>query len=160
MSARIRELTPRAGGGVSVLELEGAGALELLAQQLHTTLAPGQLSLVRLALGGEELDEALVWCESPSRVELHLHGSPPLVRRVESELIRAGFAGHGTREVLRSLEERALDALAAAKAPAAARMLLDQAEGALRAELEHCRGLGGAALRERLELLALRARRA
>ncbi len=161
MSARIRELTARGSGGVSVLELAGEGTLELLARQLgNVALAPGAISLVRLVLGGEELDEALVWCESASRVELHLHGSPPLVTKVESELIRAGFEGSNARAGVQTLEERACDQLPHARAPAAARMLLDQAEGALRTELESCRRLHGPELRARLELLCIRARRA
>ncbi|HUR29717.1 MAG TPA: GTPase [Planctomycetota bacterium] len=160
MSARLRELTPHGSGGVSVLELEGERALELLALALRdVALVPGKLALVRLALGGEELDEALVWCESASRVELHLHGSVPLVERVTEELARAGFERWNATG-LRTLEERALDALAHARAPAAARMLLDQGEGALRAELAACARLRGPALGERLELLRLRARRA
>ena len=146
---------------MSVLELVGEGALEMLARQLrNAALAPGKLALVRLTLGGEELDEALVWCESAARVEVHLHASPPLVARVESELIGAGFERFDAIGATRSLEERAFEQLAHARAPAAARMLLDQAEGALRRELKHCARLRGVELEARIELLRLRARRA
>lgn len=161
MSVRIRQLTARGSGAVSVLELLGEGALELFAQQVgDARLAPGKLTLVHLALGGEELDDALVWCESATRVEVHLHASQPLVERVEFELLRAGFERPEASDSPRTLEQRAFDALAHARAPAAARMLLDQAEGALRAELDRCRCLRGHELELRLKLLWLRARRA
>src|SRR5690606_27499737 len=97
-------------------------------------LVPGALRLVRLSDQGEGelLDEALAWCESPRRVGLHLPGSPPLVRRV-----LAHFGGdHASARAAASLEERAEELLASAPSEAGARMLLDQAEGALRRELE------------------------
>jgi tRNA U34 5-carboxymethylaminomethyl modifying GTPase MnmE/TrmE len=102
-------------------------------------------------LGGEDLDEALA-CALPSgEFELHVHGSPTLVRRLTGSL--------GTESVLRlgarpgapacarpgapacpraepqSIEERAALALASAPCEGAARILLDQAEGALTREL-------------------------
>ena len=62
--AHVRELTPRGRGAVSVLELRGENSFELLARHFETArLKPGKLSLVRLELGGEALDEALLWCE-------------------------------------------------------------------------------------------------
>lgn len=157
--AHVRELTPRGRGGVSVLELRGENSFELLARHLEgARLAPGGLSLVRLELGGEELDEALVWCESTSRVELHLHGSPVLVKRVEAELLRAGFERWGPPAGPRSIEARALELLRTAACEAGARMLLDQSEAALRRELEHCRSLRGQEFVARLAVLAQRAR--
>ncbi len=157
--AYVRELTPRGRGGVSVLELRGAGSFEVLARQLAKAhLAPGKLSLVRLELCGEELDEALVWCESTSRVELHLHGSPVLLKRVEAELVRAGFERWSPPAGPRSIEARARESLTAAVCEAGARMLLDQGEGALREELEACKSLRGQELGARLNVLAQRAR--
>jgi tRNA modification GTPase len=117
----VRELTPRGAGGVSVIELRGAGAREALENLCATTLAIGTLRLVRPRAEGEELDEALAWCESEERVELHLHGSRPLVRRVLAEL-----GGLDAREEAPSLEQR----LAAAPCERAARIVLDQLEGA------------------------------
>ncbi len=157
--AHVRELTPRGRGGVSVLELRGENSFEFLARHLEgARLAPGKLSLVRLELGGEALDEALVWCESTSRVELHLHGSPALVRRVETELVRAGFERWSPPVGPRSIEARALELLPTAVCEAGARMLLDQSEGTLRMELEFCNSLRGQEFCARLALLAERAR--
>ncbi len=121
MTLSVRELTPRGAGGVSVIELRGARAREALESLCATTVAIGALRLVRPRAVGEELDEALAWCESEERVELHLHGSRPLVQRVLAEL-----GGLAAREEAPSLEQR----LAAAPCERAARIVLDQLEGA------------------------------
>ena len=162
MSAvHLRELTARGSGGVSVLELSGAGAIERIAGHLGPSAPmPGRLSLARLTLFGEELDEILVWCESDQRIELHLHGSPQLVARVRAHLARLGFEDGDAAAGPRSLEQRARDLLPHAPTAAGARMLLDQAEGALRAELQRVAGLSVAERRADLERLCLRARRA
>jgi tRNA modification GTPase len=128
----ILELTPRGRGGVSVVTVRGPGALELvrgLASGAPVLL--GRPSLVRVRSGGELLDEALVYAESEREVELHLHGAPVVVGRVLELLATRAPA----TEVRPSLEDRAWALLAGAKSEAAARTLLDQAEGALRAEL-------------------------
>lgn len=117
----VRELTPRGAGGVSVVELRGAGARAALETLCGVELPVGALRLARPRAGGEELDEALVWCESSERVELHLHGSRPLVRRVLAEL-----GGRVAREEGPNLERR----LAEAACERAARIVLDQLEGA------------------------------
>jgi tRNA U34 5-carboxymethylaminomethyl modifying GTPase MnmE/TrmE len=82
------------------------------------------------ARDGELLDEAIVLVLDASRVELHLHGAPALVRRVLDEL------GPRDARPARTLEERAEQRLSEAASEAAARMLLDQTRGALRRELE------------------------
>ena len=127
---RVRQRTPPGRGGVSVLSVEGPGALERV-----RALAPGvrgdrgDPQLARLSDGGEGVEEALVLVAGPERVELHLHGSPPLVRRA-LELL-----GGGSGAPPRTIEERARELLARAPGEAGARILLDQAEGALRREL-------------------------
>ena len=131
---RARLLSPRGPGGVAVVELCGAGALERArALAGGAALAPGALRLARLEIGGESLDEALVVVVGERLVELHLHGSPPLVRRV-LELC----GGESRAEEPLSIEARAQERLAAGGAPceAAARILLDQHAGALRRDLE------------------------
>jgi 50S ribosome-binding GTPase/GTP-binding protein TrmE-like protein len=132
----VRELTPRGAGGISVLRIEGAGAIGRL-RRLSAKLAgaaprPGDLELVRLSVHGEALDEALVAWTSEESAELHVHGSPPLVARL-IELLGAGEASPAPAV---ALEDRARELLARAPCEAAARILLDQSEGALRRELE------------------------
>jgi tRNA modification GTPase len=135
---RVRELSAPGRGAVSVLAVEGEGAAALLERLCGRPLPrPGKPVLVRLVEGGTELDEALLAVHGPGRCELQVHGSPPLVRRL---LALAEPAGDARAE--RSFESRARARLAGAQGEAAARMLLDQAEGALRRELaalEHAR---------------------
>jgi len=162
MSFQVRELTACAPGAVAVLELAGPGclvgvrALTARGGAAHgRELRPGDLRLVRLFAGEELLDEALCWVESDARVELHLHGSLPVVERVTAELL-----AHGGRapEPSRSLEERAAERLADAASEAAARILLDQVQGALRRELEALLDSGGDPEGDVRRLRALHAR--
>lgn len=160
---RARELTAPGAGGLSVLELAGPGALER-ARDLApgTRLRPGSMALARLALAGEALDEALVCVLGPERVELHVHASPPLVRRL--------LAGLGGSEASSAPEPRtnaewAARLLPEAASEAGARILLDQQDGALERELERLSALadrrlpaavGGLLERSRRALLAVR----
>jgi tRNA modification GTPase len=128
---RVRELSAPGRGAVSVLALAGSGAAALLERLCGARLPPpGGLALVHLCEGGVELDEALLATHGPGRYELQVHGSPPLVRR-----LLALCAAPTPAERPRNAEARALEALARARGEAPARMLLDQAEGALRREL-------------------------
>lgn len=147
----VRELTPRGAGGVSVIELRGAGARETLEVLCATTLALGALRLVRPRAEGEELDEALAWCESDERVELHMHGSRPLIRRV-----LAALAGSDARAENPSLEQRLADAVC----ERAARIVLDQIEGALERACMRFASLTTAQLGSELAALAERSDRA
>ncbi len=141
MSLEVRELTPPGSGAVSVLRLSGAGALAALrALSGGADLAPGAPRLVRLRLDGEDLDEAVACGLSADEVELQVHGSPPLVRRLIDHLGRGAAIQRGPR----SLEERAALLLAHAPCEVAARILLDQAEGALSNELRALAGMGEA----------------
>jgi tRNA modification GTPase len=144
------ELTPRGGGGVSVLSIHGAGALDAV-----RTLAPqarlelGRHVLARLELDGELLDEALVCAHGAEHVELQLHGSPPLVRRIgrwlgggDARCVAHGAPGR--ESAAGDASQAVADAwnyLQAAASEAAARMLLDQTEGALERELARLDGL-------------------
>src|SRR5262249_23178261 len=89
---------------------------------------------------GETLDEAVVCVLARDEVELHVHGSPPLVARVVERLRSFGDA-RASRPA--TIEERALELLAGAPCEAGARILLDQAEGALRRERLALRELSG-----------------
>ena len=134
----VTELTARGRGGVSVLQVRGAGVLAHVARLLPRpgNLRVGELRVASLSAGDELLDEALVWVESNEVVELHLHGAPPIVDRIVAELTRRATRIPPAASRPTSLEERALERLAHAPSEAAARVLLDQAEGALRLELE------------------------
>jgi len=144
------ELTPCGGGGVSVMSIHGTGALDALCE-----LAPqarferGRLVLARLELDGELLDEALVCVHGADHVELQLHGSPPLVRRLGRR-----FGGGDARGLALGAPGRESDSTGASQAnrdawrnlpgaasEAAARVLLDQAEGALERELTRLEGM-------------------
>ena len=146
---RARCLTPAGAGGVAVLELCGPGALGVAAELAGLDregpdaaegraarpleLRSGRLVLVRLVDGEEFLDEALLVVLDETRVELHVHGSPPLVARVLDVLAARGAMREerARHDVLR-LEDEAWACLQHAPSEAAARMLLDQAQGALR----------------------------
>lgn len=134
MSAlRLRELTAAGRGAIRVLELAGPGALHRLAPLLGGRLpTAGDFARVELREpDGSLLDEALLVVASDERLELHLHGSEAVVERV-----RAHLAPPPGPEPAPSLEELAEQLLAASVSERGARILLDQAEGALRAELE------------------------
>jgi tRNA modification GTPase len=166
MNPHARELTPRGHGAVSVIRVRGPGALEtvlaLAPRARRDVLEP---QVVRLRVHEEDLDEAIVCVLSPSEVELHVHGSPPLVRRIlarirgeldtargpSSELAPSAVRDRSVACAGGSAEERAWERLGSAASDSAARILLDQAEGALRREL---RELASASPRRRAEAAA------
>ena len=163
----VEELSPRGRGAVSVLRCTG-DALARLAEVAPRALAlaPGELALVRVAIDGEEADEALAVATAPGVVELHLHGSPPLVARVRARLARPADGGNPGSDgggapadsAGGTLEQRALRALERAPSEAAARILLDQAEGALRRELARLAALPAAARGGAIDALLERSR--
>jgi len=131
MTFRVRELSPPGVGGVCVLSLEGTEARQRLRRIAPHRDPPVRVPvLVRLTDAGEDLDEALVLELTAERIEVHLHGSPLLVERVRAALGPSDAPGAAT------IEDRAASRLGSAACEAAARILLDQAEGALRRELE------------------------
>ncbi|MBI5361552.1 MAG: 50S ribosome-binding GTPase [Planctomycetes bacterium] len=160
MNVVVRELTPRGAGAISVVELAGSGALALARELAGRPITIGAPVLARLRLDREELDEVLVCAQADDAVELHMHGSAPLVRELLARL--SGLAGVRVAHtaLAGSLEERALELLPPAASAAGARILLDQARGALRAELERLPELEPDARRARIELLLRRARSA
>ncbi len=123
---RLEELSPRGAGAISVLQLVGPGALQRASGLCARELPLGTFALVRLRVAGEDLDEALVLVHDAQHVELHVHGSPPLVTQLFSAL---GVSR--ARRGARTLEQRAEGLLGAAPCEAGARILLDQAQGAL-----------------------------
>lgn len=164
-------LTPPGRAAIAVVSVRGEHALArvaTIAPALRNEPAePGSIKLVRLRAGEDELDECLVCTRSRTEVELHLHGSPQLVADVMEALapLAAGGAGgsgaHLDSDRGPSLEERAFRLLAAAPGgvgEAGARVLLDQAQGALRSALEALRALEGSALAQRTGELVERGR--
>ena len=82
-----------------------------------------------------------------------MHGSPPLVQRILARIVGDGVPNHDLQAQLdarcptvRTIEERARERLVHAASDSGARVLLDQAEGALRRALYE---LGRASARER-----------
>ncbi len=136
MTLRVRELTPPGAGAISVLEVSGRDAAAAAARACGLrALAAGAVRLARPRAPGEAagdaLDEALVVVLSPERVEIHLHGSAEVVRQV-----RALFPGaRADASAATALEERAARLLERAPCESAARILLDQREGALARDL-------------------------
>lgn len=163
MTVRWTELTPRGRGGVSVIAVTGSEAFACLQSWIDPWPANWQPAqpprLVRLRLPDLDLTEdALVWWKGAEAFELHLHGSPPLVQalceqasqwRADGFAAMTGFSWFDGRAGV--LEQRAANALARAETRSAARVLLDQAEGALRRELR--RWLAGSVI-ERAKLAA------
>jgi tRNA modification GTPase len=141
MGLVLEELTPPGRGGISVVSLRGPGAWDRLRRLTGREAPPrrGEVSLVRLRAGDELIDEALLWSEGEERMEISLHGAPTVLRRIAEELdlplvaAPTDLAAGGEPP---PLEEQAERLLANAPSEAAARVLLDQAEGALRRALE------------------------
>lgn len=128
--------------GVAIIRLSGSGAGVVLTEMLGSLPVPRRLMLCDIVLDGEKLDRGLVaWMPGPQSftgedcAELHLHGSPAVVRATLRKLAaRPGFrlaeAGEFTR---RAFENGKLD--------------LTEVEGLgdlLRAETENQRKLAAA----------------
>ncbi|HJO25654.1 MAG TPA: GTPase [Planctomycetota bacterium] len=133
---RLRELSAPGVGALSIMELTGEGAqARLEALSGGRSLVGGGPHLVTLKRGADTLDEALVVIHDPGHLELHLHGSPAVVEAVAREL-----GGIQPEPAPTSLEEAALADLRQASCEAAARILLDQADGALGRALAELEG--------------------
>jgi tRNA modification GTPase len=158
VNLRARELTPRGPGAVAVVALEGPGAAALAGRLAGVALPPGVPRRARIVIAGEAADDALVCAGADDAAELHLHGSPALVRHVLRHLADAHGVLVDAAPPARTLEEAALAALPAAPCRAAARILLDQARGALRSALAGLAALQPPELTRALDALEERAR--
>ncbi|MEM9382747.1 MAG: GTPase, partial [Planctomycetota bacterium] len=135
-------LTPRGVGGVAVLQVHPGPALRRLQssfrRQLPRPNAIAYGTLAGLAADGSEaaadgpLDEVLLVGRPDGSIEVHMHGSPALVE--EARRMLAGQEDAAAPGPI-GLEERALEAVGGAASELGARVLLDQAAGALRAAL-------------------------
>jgi tRNA modification GTPase len=153
----VERLTPRAPGAIAVLAVRGEGPVGRLRELAGRLPEQGRLMLVRLRAGEELLDEALLVGLGPLEFEVHLHGGTAVVARVATELGGAELGGAGEPQEA-GLEGRARALLAAVPAELGARILLDQAEGALRRDLERLRAETPARAAARAAELAARAR--
>lgn len=131
----VRVLTSPGSAGVAILELDHGSAPQLLTALELAPPGVGEVRLCRPRADGEVLDEALLVGTTSETCELHLHGSPPLLRRVLS-LLGADGGGEGTSEGAATLEQLAMELAPHASTTLGARLLLAQTEGALRAALE------------------------
>jgi tRNA U34 5-carboxymethylaminomethyl modifying GTPase MnmE/TrmE len=148
----VRELTPAGAGAVSVLEVTGSGAIDAVRSLTgDSTLHPGELRLLRLSEDDEDLDEALCVVVDAERVELHLHGNPIVTARVTRAL-----GGEARPLEERELKQEAWTLLARARGEVAARVLLDQAQGALTRRIEELAELDERGARAGLEELVER----
>lgn len=135
MTLIVREETPIGVGAVSVVRVLGEDALARVREfSERTDVVPGRPFLARLRCAGEDLDEALICALSAREVEIHLHGSPVLVRTLLAALApHASSGGPATPTSASRAEpgaaERARSLLGSAPCEAGARILLDQAEG-------------------------------
>lgn len=154
-SVRWRELSAAGAGAIRVLALEGPGALDALRTLTGGRVpAAGSFALATLRdRAGALLDEALVRTHQSGVLELQLHGSSAVLARVLAELGDPPPLARGS-----TLEARAEERLAQAASEPAARMLLDQVEGALRREFEALLALGERERVARARLLAERGR--
>jgi hypothetical protein len=153
VSLDVRELTPRGTGAIAVVRVQGSGALDRVQSLARARLSIGVPRLARLSITGEDVDEALVCVLDASCVEVHVHGSPVLVRAV----IAALSTGVPVPDIPRATHaERARRLLATAHSDSAARILLDQAEGAFEREIERLRAASDP--RPALDRLAERSR--
>ncbi len=165
LDVRVRCVTPPGTGAVSVLEFLGPDAPRVLAQLCPSAAAarPG-LGLVRVYLAGSSCDEALLVVRSPSHLELHVHGNPLLVEEILASCALVGArtdehmgAHTGARGSDQNLEARAIWALARCQGELGARILLDQAQGALRREIQSLLAKTGTQQDVQLEQLLERA---
>lgn len=159
----VSELSPRGRGGLCVLSVRGGAARERVARLAGRPLPEyGGPCFVRLCIAGELLDEALCLVRAPDWLELHVHGSPVLVERVlrqiETGEVPEADTGSSAPAGAACVEDRARGLLAGVAGEGAARILLDQCEGALRRELSRLCLVEPARWRAGLEMLLERAR--
>jgi tRNA modification GTPase len=152
-TARVGVLTPPGRGAVAVVRVWGRDAVAVVASAFRPRSGPGlaQTPVGRLRLGrmgaglGDEV-VAVVLDGAPPEVEVHCHGGPAPLALVVEALVAAG-AEPGTPEAWVGRSGRSpisvaaeID-LAAAPTVRSAEILLEQAQGALEAEILLLRGL-------------------
>ncbi|HXG60211.1 MAG TPA: GTPase [Planctomycetota bacterium] len=149
-------LTPPGRGAIAVLHVAGPGARALVAS-LFGRPVEERPRFGRLVQDGEVLDEVVVRAvdgfTGEETVEISCHGGRAAVERIFRALAALGARRAAPEELLeRGIETGALDRiraeawtlLPAARTELAARVLLDQAEGALSRAVAEVRDAAGA----------------
>jgi tRNA modification GTPase len=143
------QLTAPGRGAIATLRVEGAGAVEAVANQLHRCGGGGMASLladrpVLARFGGPDGQEVVVRLRSPQAIDLHCHGGHAAVSLIEQALAASGCriaswpiwaAEHHPDPITAA----AHIALAEAQTERTAAILLDQYSGALRAAIDEVR---------------------
>ncbi len=139
------QLTPPGRGAVASIRIEGPGARELVARHFITRsgrpltdFPPGRIVLGQIRPRGEEV---VLNQYSDRAIELHCHGGLAAVARLEEIFIGDGCRQVSWQEWTASQEAdpfaaAARLALAEARTPITAAILLDQYQGALRKAME------------------------
>ena len=147
-AAQVAEVSASGRGAIATLRVWGSAALSVASAAFRPnqggwTLArtpPGRLRVGRIGLGlGDEV-VAVILSLDPPEVEIQCHGGPAAVALVADALVARGaervaargWARHATGSALRA---NATAALARAATLPVAAILLDQADGALEADL-------------------------
>lgn len=141
-------VTPSGRGAVAVVVVEGTGAVPLVDACFRPASGKGlaRRAVGRIAFGRwttgnavrKEVGEEVVACrKSESQVEVHCHGGVAAVARILDDLANRGaqivdWRSWRMPRTHDSIEAEADIALAAATTERAARVLLDQRQGALR----------------------------
>jgi len=168
------QLTPAARGAVATLVVDGPGAVELVeglfaANSGRPLRAASSDRIVagRIRADARSGEPVVVRRVAADRVELHCHGGPAAVGRLERALADRGARSVPWSDWLASeledpLQADACRALAEARTERTARILLDQYHGALGRAWEAIRAavLGGDAGAARATIDALRSRAA
>ncbi|MDO5612588.1 MAG: tRNA uridine-5-carboxymethylaminomethyl(34) synthesis GTPase MnmE [Paracoccus sp. (in: a-proteobacteria)] len=157
MDTIFAEATPAGRGGVSIIRISGPDARQVAEALAGPLPEPRRAELRALREGGEMLDQALVIrfdagasFTGEAVAELHLHGAPVVVRRLEAALLRQGLrraeAGEFTRRAFLNgrIDLAAAEGLAdllEAETESQRRQAMQAAGGALGAKTESWRQL-------------------
>lgn len=141
-------MTPRGSGGVAVLAVTGQAAITRL-RSLFSSPLPQPSGIAYGVLRGSDaasaeiLDEVLVVRGASSEVayELHVHGSPFVVAEIIGLLDPDGGPSQSAQPGSLSFRERAAQRVHTAPSALGARILLDQAAGAMERAMASIRSL-------------------
>ncbi len=134
-------LTPPGRGAIAVLAVEGPGAVAEVGElftpasgRALETLRPHRVVFGRF--GPEPGEEVIVRLRGPESLEIHCHGGPFAVARIQALLARRGWRPAGPQEWLARTQpdplwRQAAEALAEAPTRRTAAVVLDQLQGAL-----------------------------
>lgn len=166
-------LTPTGRGAVATIGVRGPGAVALVGRCFAPvtgrpleSFAIGRVVFGRFALAESAAEELVIGLIAPDEVEVHCHGGVAAAQAVTAALLAAGAERISWQQWMQSrtpdpVAAAALVALAEARTPRTAAILLDQYQGALRAELaaieEQLRRGETAAAERRIETLLARA---